>query len=139
MDEIREIYVQLALQGPLVSDAPDSLLSESPVEQMEGMIESLTNHLMNAFDAAALSNSPTEITNLFKLFPVIKKVELGLDKLSAYVCTIVSSNINQGMKRASETSNKSVYLDCLVSLFEAVASMIDRQEQIVEFHYGTGF
>ena len=31
-----------------------------------------------------------------------------------------------------------MYLDTLVLLFEAVAIMIDRQESIVEYHYGVG-
>ena len=34
--------------------------------------------------------------------------------------------------------NNNMYLDTLVLLFEAVAKMIDRQESIIEYHYGVG-
>ncbi|KAJ3304876.1 Golgi transport complex subunit 4 [Kappamyces sp. JEL0829] len=143
IDEIKEIYKRLALQGPLVapSSAPnvmDTLLATSPSDEMQTLVDSLTDIIMVAFDDAAASGSPQEITAIFKLFPMIKKTDLGLDKLSAYVCGIVSSNVNQGLKKALESKNKSTYLDCLVLLFEAVASMIDRQEQMVEYYYGTG-
>jgi len=52
---------------------------------MEELVASLTDFLMIAFDDAVAGKNSQEITSVFKLFPLIGKVELGLDKLSAYV------------------------------------------------------
>lgn len=59
--------------------------SQSPSDEMQTLVDSLTDIIMVAFDDAAASGSPQEITAIFKLFPMIKKTDLGLDKLSAYV------------------------------------------------------
>ena len=117
---------------------------------MNELIESLQETLMQAFDQGTTTNNNTALTFIFKLFPLIGRKELGLDKLAAYLCTSISQTISQTLKKAIESSipdftlwlifveNKSMYLDCLVLLFESVASMIDKQEQMVEFYYGVG-
>ena len=59
---------------------------------MEDLIAVVTDGLMSAFDnavsgggGASKGNNAQEITAVIKLFPLIGKVELGLDKMSAYV------------------------------------------------------
>ncbi len=78
------------------------------------------------------------ITLVFKQFPRIGMSEVGLDKLAAHVCTLVANNVNEALKKALESKNNTMYVDCLILLFETVARMIDRQQAMVEYYYGPG-
>ncbi|KAJ8331403.1 Golgi transport complex subunit 4 [Batrachochytrium dendrobatidis] len=115
------------------------LLGPSPVTQLESAQATLTNMVMEAFETAACNDKPDGIVRCFKLFPLIGKVDLGLDLFSAHICRTVSRSCQDGIRAAIEAGKqKMVYVDLLTKLFEAIATMIDRQIDLVETYYGPG-
>ncbi|KAI8926530.1 COG4 transport protein-domain-containing protein [Entophlyctis helioformis] len=120
-------------------DDPLGLMGPSPVKSLRHAQATLTNLLMDEFDAAVQANNPDEIVRCFKMFPQLGKAELGLDKFAAYVCGNISQFCHEGMRAATESNNRrNMYVDLITRLFEVIASMIDRQEAMVESHYGPG-
>ncbi|KAJ1328793.1 hypothetical protein BSLG_010017 [Batrachochytrium salamandrivorans] len=115
------------------------LLGPSPVTQLNNAQDTLTTMAMDAFDAAVRAENSEGILRCFKIFPLMGKVDLGLDIFSAYVCRSVSRSSQDGMRAATESGKRALaYVDLLTRLFEAIATMIDRQSVMVETHYGSG-
>ncbi|KAJ3091273.1 Golgi transport complex subunit 4 [Quaeritorhiza haematococci] len=110
---------------------------QSPIPVLENARLTLTDMIMEEFDTATQSVHEENIVRFFKLFPLVGESLLGLDKFSAFICGLVSRNCQDQMK-ASQASNGPVHADLLTGLFEMVATLIDRQQPMVEAHYGSG-
>ncbi|KAL2917072.1 Golgi transport complex subunit 4 [Polyrhizophydium stewartii] len=115
------------------------LLGASPIAALRSAQTTLTGMLMDAFDTAVQNADTDALVQCFKLFPLLGQTELGLDKFSAYTCGLVAKHCQDGMRAAIEGgARKSMHVDLLTRLFEAIASMVDRQAVLVEMHYGPG-
>lgn len=86
------------------------------------MRNQLTNILSDSFDTAVLNADSSTINQLFKLFPLLRSSELGLDKLSQYLCSLLVLSLK---------NNRNSSVDKIVQLFETVAGTVVRQEQLL--------
>lgn len=135
--------IQSLFDSPSTSDLPVhlievviSLLIQNPIDNLKLMQHELLLIIVERFDEAVRSSDPEGVTISFKQFPRIGKASVGLDKLATYLCSVISRNVHEALGKAVESGTKTMYLDTLVLLFESVALMIDRQEDIIETHYG---
>ena len=143
LDTIESIYQQTGVledETPPTSPVDDGLglMGPSPVAQLKQSHEILSSLVVEAFDDAVARDNNDDLIKYFKLFPLIGRGHLGLDRFSAYICGLISNNCKLGIKAVVEKGNPSMYVDCLTHLFENVANMMDRQEAMVELHYGPG-
>ncbi|KAI8926552.1 COG4 transport protein-domain-containing protein [Entophlyctis helioformis] len=136
VEPVEEIFVHTMV---MADDQDPGFMGISATDGSTSPGATLTNLLMDEFDAAVQANNPDEIVRCFKMFPQLGKAELGLDKFAAYVCGNISQFCHEGMRAATESNNRrNMYVDLITRLFEVIASMIDRQEAMVESHYGPG-
>ncbi|KAJ3107942.1 Golgi transport complex subunit 4 [Physocladia obscura] len=110
-----------------------------PIDTLTAAKSSLLTIISREFDAAVKSGNEASIIRFFKLFAVIDERALGLDKFSAVLASVVKRLAQDFMRGAGDADQiPTFYADILTRLFEAVASLIDKQELIVERNYGPG-
>ncbi|KAJ2995425.1 Golgi transport complex subunit 4 [Globomyces sp. JEL0801] len=133
---VEAIYSKAVVVVETVND--DSLMGPSPLIDLRNSQMVVTDMLMDSFDSAIQNNQIDALPNLFKLFPLIGQHELGLDKFAAYMCGTVSQRVNISLKQTLESKNNRAYVDSLRVLFETIATVIDRQQSVVDHYYGPG-
>ncbi|KAJ3162277.1 Golgi transport complex subunit 4, partial [Irineochytrium annulatum] len=109
----------------------------SPVRVLRAAQARLTDLMVDEFDRAVREHDEEGILRSVKIFPLLGKGALGLDKHAGYICGIVSRVCQDGMRGVNDRAS-SAYADLLTRLFEFVASLVDAQEAVIETYYGPG-
>jgi conserved oligomeric Golgi complex subunit 4 len=113
------------VQNP--SDDPLGLLGPSPVSILQRAHAVVANMVSAAFEESIKAGNAEDITKYFKLFPLIGKHELGLDKFAKYIGTNISRTCQQGMKVAIEQSK----LFCCIDMsLHPVLNPIRKQDDL---------
>ncbi|KAJ3243509.1 Golgi transport complex subunit 4 [Chytriomyces hyalinus] len=108
---------------------PDPLLA------LQQAHKSLISTIATEFDAASDESS---ILRFFKLFALVGEQAAGLDRFANVLAGVVKRLAQDFMRAATEVTAPTVYADLVTRLYEAVASLIDKQEATVERYYGAG-
>lgn len=118
-------------------EAPDA-----PAVTLERARESLCGLFIRGFEKAAKDGDGEMVTRFFKLFPLIDRVDVGLDVYGRYVCQGVAGTaravLKEGMVSAARNKDGFFYANALTKLFEHIAQIVDGHEGLVERHYGKG-
>ncbi|KAI9344623.1 COG4 transport protein-domain-containing protein [Obelidium mucronatum] len=113
--------------------------SPDPVETLTEAKKSLVKTITSEFDNAVAAGDEAAILRFFKLFAVVGERAVGLDKFSVVLAGVIRRLGQDFMSAVSEADRiPTLYADLLTKLFEAVASLIDKQEMVVERNYGPG-
>lgn len=133
---------QEILRGKFAADiVPSVEVPDPPWTTLDTARESLCGLFLREFEKAAAAGDGAKVTRFFKLFPLIGKVDTGLDVYGKYVCTGVAGTARAVLKDAgSKASQPSSYFhaNALRRLFEHVEWIISSHSGLVERHYGEG-
>jgi conserved oligomeric Golgi complex subunit 4 len=128
VETIEKIYSSIPVQ---IVD--DEAFGTSPIEELRSSQQQVIQVLMNGFDDAVEAKDTENMVRMFKLFPVVGAMDVGLDKYSAYICRQLSDNMNNVLQ---SKTNPMIFVECLGMLFESIASTIDKQEAMLGNVYG---
>ncbi|KAI9662504.1 MAG: hypothetical protein M1821_008671 [Bathelium mastoideum] len=117
---------------------PTAEVPDSPSVTLDGAAESLCALFLKEFERAAASGDGSKVTRFFKLFPMIGRVDTGLEAYGRYVCHGVAARARNNLREGSGRREGLFYANILTRLFEHVAQIVDGHEPLVERHYGTG-
>ncbi|RKP37039.1 COG4 transport protein-domain-containing protein, partial [Dimargaris cristalligena] len=110
-------------------------------ELFERVRRQLVRRVTAQFDQAVADHQTRTISQCFKLFPLLKQENLGLDRYSQFLCdTMGQQLIRPGSPNATNPPAPSTAraVQRLTVLFETVARIIDNHFPVVETHYGPG-
>ncbi|KAI9685830.1 MAG: hypothetical protein M1822_004108 [Bathelium mastoideum] len=117
---------------------PTAEVPDSPSVTLDGAAESLCALFLKEFERAAASGDGSKVTRFFKLFPMIGRVDTGLEAYGRYVCHGVAARARNNLREGSGRREGLFYANILTRLFEHVAQIVDGHEPLVERHYGAG-
>ena len=128
--------------GPFAEEiVPSAEVPDPPSVTLNNAAESLCGLFLREFEKAAKENNGTKVTRFFKLFPLIRRSDVGLDVYGRYVCQGVAararSNLNAG-KGGAQRKEGFFYANALTKLFEHIAQIVEQHGGLVERHYGQG-
>jgi hypothetical protein len=127
LELIRKIY-----EKTNVTDSNEFELTRNcPVKEYEKKKNLILDDLIDQFDQKFS-------LELFKMFPLLSINELGLDKYSCYICSLISNNANMAIQSAVDQDNTQILINHLTKLYEDIATMIDNERPMVEEHYEKG-
>ncbi|KAJ3107915.1 Golgi transport complex subunit 4 [Phlyctochytrium planicorne] len=123
----------------------------SPMKVLRSAQKMLSDIVVEEFDKAVKIKDEETMIRFLKIFPLIGKKGVGLDRHSTYVCGIVARMCQDWMKELNEKGlhltifvlaqtqlAATGYADQLTQLFEFVANIIDAQETLINTHFGPG-
>ena len=108
-----------------------------PIDELETLRMDLLDLIITEFDERCLSGNGQRVYEILKLFPMIGRADLGLDKYSAYLCGMISNNVNQSLKKMLDQKGMG-HVDVLVYLFEGVARVVDSHVDLLDISFGDG-
>ena len=117
---------------------PTAEVPDSPVVTLDQAAESLCALFLKEFERAAGSGDGGGVTRFFKLFPMIGRVDTGLEAYGRYVCHGVAARARNNLREGSGKKEGLFYANALTRLFEHIAQIVDGHESLVERHYGPG-
>ena len=117
-------------------DLLDSCSLDQSFAKLHEAEQKLKTIVMVRFDEAAKSEDVASVERFFKIFPLIKQQEEGLNKFSHYLCSQINEKSNSYKTKASTRS--AAFLEKLSHLFELIAKTIDIQYPLLETYYGPG-
>ncbi|KAJ3413956.1 Golgi transport complex subunit 4 [Chytridiales sp. JEL 0842] len=109
----------------------------SPLETLRAAHKELVDIITDQFDRAIKSMDEAGIVRFFKLFPLVGRSSVGLDRYARFICGIVARYCQDAM-RGSDDRYATVFADLLTRLFETIANLLDKQETLVDSTYGPG-
>ena len=120
---------------------PTAEVPDPPGVTLDCAAESLRALFLREFEKAALEGNGSKVTRFFKLFPLIGRLDDGLDVYGRYVCQGVASrarsNLNAG-SGAHQRKEGFFYANAITKLFEHIAQIVEHHGGLVERHYGIG-
>ncbi|KAJ3071866.1 Golgi transport complex subunit 4 [Podochytrium sp. JEL0797] len=124
------------------SDPTDLFCPAGAPDPIDTLIEakkSLCLTITSEFDNSVSAGDEQSIIRFFKLFAVVGEPAMGLDKFGGVLAGVVK-RLSQDLMRAVSEADRvpTLFADLFTRLFESVASLIDKQEMIIERHYGPG-
>nr|CAB3232554.1 conserved oligomeric Golgi complex subunit 4 [Phallusia mammillata] len=95
------------------------------------------------FDLAVTEGNLTSVERFFKIFPLLKMEDEGLEKFSKYLCNEISKSSQENLRQAlnmdsSQPRYNLLFADVLTLLFEGIARTVEKQQPLVETYYGPG-
>ncbi|KHJ35848.1 putative cog4 transporter [Erysiphe necator] len=115
---------------------PSAEVPETPRCAIENAKDSLCGLFLREFEKAVKEGDGNKITRFFKLFPLIKKEEIGLQVYGKYVCQGVATRARESLKDNVKNNDMLYYANILTRLFEHIAQIIEGHGVLVERHYG---
>lgn len=116
---------------------PTIELPDPPRKTVNDACDELSAIFIREFDKAANAKDMASLTHYFKLFPLIDRKSLGLQRYAYFICQIIagmSRNLLQGDKQTHQAPN--FYAIAFSKLMENVAVIISQHSNIVSRHYG---
>ena len=103
----------------------------------------LTSIIIEKFDKAVEKNNEADVVKYFKMFPLLKLHELGLEKFSSYLAKLIENDVSKKLDEiyAYDADNKkciSMYADALRKLLDSVANHVEQKQALVETYSGPG-
>ncbi|POS87345.1 hypothetical protein EPUL_003358 [Erysiphe pulchra] len=117
---------------------PSAEVPETPGCAIENAKDSLCGLFLREFEKAAKEGDGSKVTRFFKLFPLIKKEEVGLQVYGKYVCQGVAARARDSLREKPKSIDLLYYANTLTRLFEHIAQIIEGHRGLVERHYGSG-
>ncbi|KAI9762184.1 MAG: hypothetical protein M1840_001455 [Geoglossum simile] len=120
---------------------PTAEVPDPPSVTLEAAAESLCGLFTREFEKAAKEGDGAKVTRFFKLFPLIGKLDVGLDIYGRYVCQGVASRARTNLHAGTGGNQRKdgfFYANALTKLFEHIAQIVDGHGSLVERHYGAG-
>lgn len=120
---------------------PSVEVPDAPGATLESAKESLCGLFLREFEKAAAEGDGVRVTRFFKLFPLIDRMEVGLDVYGRYVCQGVAGTARKNLKEGTGGHAKKegfFYANALTKLFEHIAQIVEGHGGLVERHYGAG-
>lgn len=115
---------------------PSIEIPDAPGVALENAKDSLCVLFLRGFEKAVEENDGGTITRFFKLFPLIRKEETGLNIYGNYICQGVASRARENFKGDGKARDGLFYANALSRLFEHIAQIIEGHGGLVERHYG---
>lgn len=133
-----ENVIQQSATGSMESSsvtASLNVLREARVEMSKVVSEQ--------FDTAMTKDDLNGVERFFKIFPLLKMEDDGLEKFSKFLCAEIgkSSKENINCALSLDSSDKRynvIFADTLTLLFEGLARTVEKQQPLVETYYGPG-
>ena len=116
---------------------PTAEVPDAPRITLDQASESLCNLFLREFNKAAQEGDGARVTRFFKLFPLIRKQDVGLDAYGRYVCGGVAARARNNLNSTHQKEGL-FYAAALTKLFEHIAQIVDGHQSIVTRHYGSG-
>lgn len=117
---------------------PSAEVPDPPSVTLENAKDSLCGLFIREFERAAEKQDGSKVTRFFKLFPLIKKEEIGLQAYGKYVCQGVAARARDNLKENIKGTDGLFYAFKLTRLFEHIAQIVEGHGSLVERHYGKG-
>ncbi|SCU83214.1 LADA_0C10198g1_1 [Lachancea dasiensis] len=114
---------------------PSSEIPEDPQVLLTQWTQKLAIVFKEVFAKAASEQDVNKLSAVFKLFPLIRKSELGLDLYSRYVCDIIAAESRKIMTGAAP-NNTTFYAKALLLLFRIVSTVINGHSKLISEVYG---
>ena len=137
-DRVPEDIVRGAFAADIV---PSVEVPDPPWVTLDTARKSLCGLFLREFEKAAADGDGAKVTRFFKLFPLIGKVDTGLDVYGKYVCMGVAGTARAVLKEVgSKTGIQSgfYHANALRRLFDHVEWIVGNHSGLVERHYGEG-
>lgn len=93
-----------------------------------------------SFDNFVAAGNTKAIEELFRIFPIIREHELGLEKYGKYLATKIGEKVKAQFSVVASTQSfekPNVHVDLLTYLLELVAQAIQVNEPVIHDSYGT--
>lgn len=132
---ISDEIVQSRFAAALV---PTIEVPDAPAVTLEMAREHLCVLFLREFERAAENEDGGKMTRFFKLFPLIGRMDIGLDVYGRYVCRGVAGTARAVLKEGTGRRDSFFYANALTKLFERIAQVVDEHGRLIERHYGTG-
>ncbi|KAL5108072.1 Conserved oligomeric Golgi complex subunit 4 [Taenia crassiceps] len=94
-----------------------------------------------SFDNFVAVGNTKAIEELFRIFPIIREHELGLEKYGKYLATKIGEKVEAQFSTVASTQpsgKPSVHVDLMTYLLELVAQAIQVNEPVIHDSYGSG-
>ncbi len=120
---------------------PTAEVPDPPGVTLDRAAESLRALFLREFEKAALEGNGSKVTRFFKLFPLIGRLDDGLDVYGRYVCQGVASRARSNLNAGSGGHQRKegfFYANAITKLFEHIAQIVEHHGGLVECHYGVG-
>lgn len=116
---------------------PTADIPELPMVIVEKYTTELTEIFQKEFNAAAKARNVPELTNYFKLFPLINQEEVGLQCYSKFICSIISDTCQNlvGSVINKDNLKPGIFGTIIVQLFDNVAIMLSQHDPLIKQHY----
>lgn len=116
---------------------PTSDIPEEPAVLVEKWSNDFTEVFKGKFLKAAKAQDISELTSIFKMFPLVGQNTLGLDLYSKYVCDIIAEESRKIM--TMEAKKRGVFAQALLHLFKIVSTIINDHSKVISTCYGENF
>ncbi|KAK5115561.1 hypothetical protein LTR62_001220 [Meristemomyces frigidus] len=116
---------------------PTAEVPDPPRQTLEAASQSLCGLFLREFEHATANGDGAGVTRFFKLFPLIRRKDVGLDAYGRYVCSGIAARARTNLG-GSQRREGLFYANALTKLFEHIAQIVDGHEPLVERHYGVG-
>lgn len=130
------------VDGPFAEEiVPTAEVPDPPRVTLENAAESLRGLFLREFEKAAQEGNGAKVTRFFKLFPLIGKLDVGLDVYGRYVCQGVATRARAMLNAGTGPHQRKedfFYVNALTKLFEHIAQIVEQHGGLVEAHYGPG-
>jgi len=95
------------------------------------------------FDIAVANGDLASVERFFKIFPLLKMEDEGLEKFSSYMCKEIAKSSQQNLRQGlniepGQQRFNLIFADVLTLLFEGIARTVEKQQPLVETYYGPG-
>ncbi|KAM9889999.1 hypothetical protein OXX79_011734 [Metschnikowia pulcherrima] len=119
---------------------PSSNIPELPKTAIDVWVTQLTETFSALFADAAKRRSVTEISEIFRLFPLIDQPEVGLKCYAKFICSIITDTSRTLIKSATQKEKKpGIYASATASLFESVSTMLSQHTPLITKHYAHSY
>ena len=141
------IYRYLCLDENVIKQSvnigEESSSINASLEVLKYAREEMSSIVSKQFDLAVQSDNMNGVERFFKIFPMLKLEDEGLNKFSEYLSKEIAKSAGENLKQAlemedSHSRSKFVFADIISMLFEGVARTIEKQQALVETYYGPG-
>lgn len=134
-------------QNLLQRTADDVSGSITSVSQAVNTLESATTQMKQIitqkFDEAVKKDDLASVERFFKIFPLLRMYDEGIEKFSNYICLKLDAKSQKELRTSldvakAEKRSAVAYADTLTLLFENIARVVEVNQPIIENFYGNG-
>nr|XP_039263013.1 conserved oligomeric Golgi complex subunit 4-like [Styela clava] len=130
------------IQQSIIAGMESSTINASLTVLREARVQ-MSKVVSEQFDLAVKEGDLTAVERFFKIFPLLKKEEEGLEKFAKFLRQEIAKSSQENLKLALKLDSNDrrfhvLFADTLTLLFEGIARTVEKQQPLVETYYGPG-